>query len=124
MTSDGMEAIDTISLASDCDPERFVVHPLFPHSLMHVARFVSNLCGGFNECIHLQSNWLSSNIILLCSIQITAKLRLFPLVQAWLWSHPRFTSLKISLGYTFPAGSPVQPYSNVCECLRKILSHS
>jgi len=48
-----MEAIDTIRLASDCDPERFVVHPLFTHSLMHIVGFVSNLHGGVNGFVHL-----------------------------------------------------------------------
>ena len=49
MTSDGMETIDTIRLALDCDPERFVVHLLFLDSRMHVAGFISNLRGGLND---------------------------------------------------------------------------
>jgi iterative type I PKS product template protein len=49
MTSDGMEATGTIRLASDCDAAKFVVHPLFLDSLMHVAGFVSNLRGGLND---------------------------------------------------------------------------
>ena len=49
MTSDGMEATGTMRLASDCDPAKFVVHPLFLDSLMHVAGFVSNLRGGLND---------------------------------------------------------------------------
>lgn len=49
MTSDGLEATGTIRLASDCDAAKFVVHPLFLDSLMHVAGFVSNLRGGLND---------------------------------------------------------------------------
>ena len=49
MTSDGMEATGTIRLASDCDAAKFIVHPLFLDSLMHVAGFVSNLRGGLND---------------------------------------------------------------------------
>ena len=54
----------------------------------------------------------------------TAKLRLSPIVQAWLWSHPGFTPPRISLGYAFPPGSHVWPQSNACDCLKNTPSYS
>jgi len=93
MTSDGMEGIDAIRLASDCDPARFVVHPLFPDSLMNVAGFVSNLRGA--SMMHTFAIKLAQfkhyPILFKKAYLFTAKLRLSPIVQAWLQSNCRVT---------------------------------
>ncbi|KAJ7712367.1 putative polyketide synthase [Mycena metata] len=45
----GMEGCATIQLPKDYDRGRFVVHPVWVDTLLHVAGFVANLHGGIND---------------------------------------------------------------------------
>jgi len=85
---------------------------------------------GFNDAyicnqigsVQTLSYFVQKGVLVYC--QITSLPDRTGLVAEQLQSHPRFTSFKISLGYTFPAGSPVWPQSNACEYFRNIPSCS
>ncbi|KAJ7051783.1 putative polyketide synthase [Mycena amicta] len=45
----GMEGVATVQLPADYDRGRFVVHPVWMDTLLHVAGFVANMQGGLND---------------------------------------------------------------------------
>ncbi|KAJ6614787.1 putative polyketide synthase [Mycena sp. CBHHK59/15] len=45
----GMEGCATVKLPSDYDRGKYVVHPVFMDTLLHVAGFVANMQGGIND---------------------------------------------------------------------------
>jgi iterative type I PKS product template protein len=77
----GMEGYAIIKLPRDCDKGKYVVHPVFVDTLIHVAGFVANLRGGANDAYICSE--VASVKVLIGSVDINASYGVY-CSNAWL----------------------------------------
>ncbi|KAJ7720853.1 putative polyketide synthase [Mycena maculata] len=129
--ANGMEGCATIQLPSDYDRGKFVIHPVWMDTLLHVAGFVANMQGGVNDAyictqvgavkvfpalvdndkpylVYCTNAWLPDEGIMLAeayAVQVAEPRRIVAHMKGMHFRRVRLSSLKKSLAHA--AGKPI-----------------
>ncbi|KAJ6526457.1 polyketide synthase [Mycena capillaripes] len=144
----GMEGCATIQLPSDYDRGKYVVHPVWMDTLLHVAGFVANMQGGINDAyictqvnavkvfpalinndkpylVYCNNAWLPDEGIMLAeayAVQVEEPRRIIAHLKGMHFRRVRLDSLKKSLAHA--ASKPVRQVPQLAKSVRIAQSKS
>ncbi|KAI0051416.1 polyketide synthase [Auriscalpium vulgare] len=123
VSADGMEGYATVQLPQDYDRGRFVIHPVFMDTMLHVAGFVANMQGGVNDAficskvesvkaipeqidndarygVYISNAWVADEGVMLadaCAVELNAPNRIVAQLKGMHFRKVRLSSLKRGL---------------------------